>query len=189
MALLCPVCRTDYTTIGEHQPRLLTSCGHTFCHKCIDNTIAELGKQRCPQCSVVSDEPHAPNITIMGYVSSRETKVAVHPLPAPLTTPCQDCKRKKATLICFECLPGGFRFCDTCCKREHERDFGPVKGHAPKLIETVRVATPLPTCTLHPQKPCLFFSFKVLTEYSVPTVYWKRFLNVQILLLQELSSL
>ena len=162
--LACPVCKLDYSTQGEQQPRLLVTCGHTFCRKCLD-TQPDTEPISCPQCSLISTDPHVPNITIMNYVeaqgaSSRPPPV-MHNVPAPVKAICQDCKKNIATLICFQCLALGFKFCETCSTREHTRSFGPVRGHSPKPIDRVKISTPVPSCKIHPNQPCLFFSFKV----------------------------
>lgn len=163
--LRCPVCQVPYTTSGEQQPRLLVGCGHTFCSKCLESRYVEGEPLRCPQCSLVSDDPHVPNITIMGYVEATATPSPVmHPIPPPQKALCQDCKERQATLICFQCLATGFKFCNTCSTREHNREFGPVKEHTPQPIEKAAKTMPVPTCKQHPDKPCLFFSFKVCCE-------------------------
>ena len=162
--LKCPLCQLDYSTEGEQQPRLLVGCGHTFCQKCIEN-IPDKDPLACPQCSLVSTDPHVPNITIMTYVdikqaSSRPPPV-IHHVPAPVNVICQDCKKTTATLLCFQCLPSGFKFCESCSTREHGRSFGPMVRHRPQPISEVRISTPVPSCRRHPNQPCLFFSFKV----------------------------
>ena len=179
--LVCPVCKLEYSTKGDQQPRLL-SCGHTFCGKCLDSQCLDGDKVvTCPQCSIVSKDPHVPNIAIMNYVEahgSLSQPPIIHHVPAPIKALCQDCKKDIATLICFQCLASGFKFCKTCSEREHNRSFGPVRGHSPKNIEKVRISTPVPTCKDHPGKPCLFFSFKVgyfcLVPLSTPTYVLKR---------------
>lgn len=163
--LVCPVCQLDYTTQGEQQPRLLVTCGHTFCRKCLDSQPNSESAITCPQCSILSSEPHVPNISIMNFVEAQEASSrpppVMHNVPAPVKAICQDCKRNRATIVCFQCLPSGFRFCDTCSKREHGRSFGPVREHVPKPIDKVKISTPIPTCPTHVGEPCLFFSFKV----------------------------
>ena len=164
--LTCPLCQQKYTTAGDFQPRLLSGCGHTFCQKCLDSRPRTDNQLECPQCSLISEEAHVPNITSMNYVeaaqnvSSGEEQV-VHQVPAPQRALCQDCQQNVATLICFQCLPAGFKFCNTCSSREHNRPFGPMREHLPKPIANVRFSTPVPNCTTHPGKPCIFFSFKV----------------------------
>lgn len=162
--LTCPVCKLDYTTQGEQQPRLLITCGHTFCRKCLNAQVqTESEPLSCPQCSLVSTDPHVPNITIMNYVEAASARPPVmHHVPAPVKSLCQDCKKDIATLICFQCLPSGFKFCKMCSEREHNRSFGPMQKHVPKAIEKVKISTPVPSCKIHPNQPCLFFSFKVL---------------------------
>lgn len=169
--LVCPVCKLSYTTDGEQQPRLLVTCGHTFCRKCLDSQVDSSDHICCPQCSLICADPHVPNITIMNYVDAKEASSrpppVMHSVPAPVKTICQDCKKNIATLICFQCLPSGFKFCESCSSREHNRSFGPVRGHGPKPIETVRLSTPVPSCKTHPDKPCLFFSFKVCVSFGL----------------------
>ena len=162
--LVCPVCKLEYTTNGDQQPRLLVTCGHTFCRKCLDSQQqSEVEQVSCPQCSLLSMDPHMPNITIMNYVEAQGSRPppVMHNVPAPIKALCQDCKKNIATLICFQCLPSGFKFCVSCSDREHKRSFGPVQGHNPKAIEKVKISTPVPSCKDHPDQPCLFFSFKV----------------------------
>ena len=160
--LKCPVCQVPYTTSGEQQPRLLVGCGHTFCSKCLASRHVDNEPLTCPQCSLASEDPHVPNITIMGYVEATATpSPAIHPIPPPQKVLCQDCKQKQATLICFQCLAAGFKFCDSCSAREHNRNFGPVKEHTPQPIEKAATSMPVPSCKQHPDKPCLYFSFKV----------------------------
>lgn len=162
--LECPVCKLEYATSGDQQPRLLVTCGHTFCRKCLDSQqLSETDQLSCPQCSLVSVDPHVPNITIMNYVEAQKIRPppVMHSVPAPVKALCQDCKKMIATLICFQCLPSGFKFCAICSNREHNRPFGPVQVHNPKAIETVKISTPVPACEDHPNQPCLFYSFKV----------------------------
>lgn len=37
--LECPLCSSEYSQ--DNIPRLLTACGHTFCHQCLDTLIIE----------------------------------------------------------------------------------------------------------------------------------------------------
>ena len=37
--LECPLCNGEYSQ--ENVPRLLTVCGHTFCHECLETLIVE----------------------------------------------------------------------------------------------------------------------------------------------------
>ena len=171
--LKCPVCQVPYATSGEQQPRLLVGCGHTFCSKCLASRHVDNEPLTCPQCSLVSEDPHVPNITIMGYVEATATpSPAIHPIPPPQKVLCQDCKQKQATLICFQCLAAGFKFCDSCSAREHNRDFGPVKEHTPQPIEKAATSMPVPSCKLHPDKPCLYFSFKVHIHIHHVLSHW-----------------
>ena len=158
--LVCPECKLDYANQGDQQPRLLVTCGHTFCQKCLDSQ-PDSETLTCPQCSLVSTDPHVPNIAIMKYVAAQTITNPVHSVPAPVRAICQDCKKNIASLICFQCLATGFRFCETCSTREHNRSFGPVRDHNPKPIGSVRISTPVPLCKTHTEKPCLFFSTKV----------------------------
>ena len=159
--LVCPMCKNEYATSGDHQPRLLIGCGHTFCQKCLDERQDEEGIT-CPQCNLITRDPHVPNITIMNYVAAvTERPEARHPLPPPQKSLCQDCKKELATLICFHCIPSGFMFCAACSEREHSRPFGPVKEHQPKPIGVVRFNTPVPMCKEHTNQPCLLFSARV----------------------------
>lgn len=171
--LVCPVCKNEYSTSGDSQPRLLIGCGHTFCQKCLDEKfkIDENGVT-CPQCQLVTPEPHVPNITIMNYVEATMVppeNAVRHPLPPPQKTFCQDCKKELATLVCFQCLPAGFRFCNSCSEREHSRAFGPVREHVPEQIQAVRLSAPVPLCKVHQNQPCLFFSSKVLLGVTLFT--------------------
>ena len=170
--MLCPVCRLNYTSTGQNQPRLLVTCGHTFCFTCLENCKPPDGSDRieCPQCSFVCEVPHAPNITIINFVDAQLPKPGtqvVHQLPAAQTSVCQDCQKMLATLICFQCLPAGFKFCETCSEREHSREFGPMQAHVPRPIASVRFQTPVPNCKTHSGHPCLFFSFKA-NKVSIP---------------------
>ena len=167
--LVCPMCKEEYTTSGDQQPRLLIGCGHTFCQSCLDNKCSNVEGVACPQCSHVTHDPHVPNITIMNYVAAIKVEpdtTVRHPLPPPQKSLCQNCRKEFATHICFQCLPTGFMFCASCCEREHSRPFGPVKEHKPKAIGAVRINTPVPMCPDHPNKPCLLFSSKVGCSYE-----------------------
>ena len=63
----------------------------------------------------------------------------VHQLPATQQeATCQACQVAKATLLCFQCLPTGFPFCDSCSSLEHNRDFPPVQRHSPKPFGAVK---------------------------------------------------
>jgi len=48
--LNCPACKEQYNELNP--PRLLTMCGHTFCHKCIKSLITKIKdkgfKVKCP---------------------------------------------------------------------------------------------------------------------------------------------
>ena len=91
MGLNCPLCEKDYTTGGELQPRLLIGCGHTFCRKCLDDRKLPDGRTECPHCSLISTEPHAPNITLMKFVDVQSPKQCqvMHPVSASQRTMCQ----------------------------------------------------------------------------------------------------
>ena len=63
----------------------------------------------------------------------------VHQLPASQQeATCQACQVSKATLLCFQCLPTGFPFCDACSSEEHNRDFPPMQRHSPKPVGAVK---------------------------------------------------
>jgi RNase P subunit RPR2 len=52
--LECPLCTNEYSR--DNVPRLLTSCGHTFCHSCLDTLIIEENNQfrlSCPEDEIV----------------------------------------------------------------------------------------------------------------------------------------
>lgn len=46
--LYCPLCNNEYSS--ENMPRLLTACGHTYCHSCLDTMIIEGDNQYRLQC-------------------------------------------------------------------------------------------------------------------------------------------
>ena len=48
--LKCPICKAEYSDINP--PRLLTMCGHTFCHQCIKTLVKRKEYRfqiRCPE--------------------------------------------------------------------------------------------------------------------------------------------
>jgi hypothetical protein len=59
-SLECPICMELYLHTGQHEPRILTSCGHTVCHSCIGDMLASEemnnGEKalRCPCCKVAT---------------------------------------------------------------------------------------------------------------------------------------
>ena len=164
LVLKCPRCQNDYSS--ERQARLLIDCGHTFCQKCVDDLEkTEDEPSKCPQCSMEVRGKHVPNITLMNYVDvqqqqsdftrSKSVNLALRKVC------CEYCQKEDATLVCFQCLATGFRFCTKCCELEHERPGSPAMLHTPKPINSVSVKTPIPRCPNHHGNPSQLFSFQL----------------------------
>jgi DNA-directed RNA polymerase subunit RPC12/RpoP len=55
--MLCPNCHKEFNS-ELNLPRILVSCGHTFCHSCLDQLLQshQLNSQgsglKCPECGV-----------------------------------------------------------------------------------------------------------------------------------------
>ena len=160
----CPRCRQHYATEGGLQPRILITCGHSFCNSCIEVLRNDAGLITCPQCGQLSNEPDAPNIALMSYISVQNQKLdpsRVREVPAPRqAVVCQHCNSRDVCFVCYQCVPAGFRFCKSCCEKEHERPFGPVKLHNPVPIDQVKYGVLLPICEKHKDESCELYSFK-----------------------------
>ena len=159
----CPNCKENYNTEGARQPRIIITCGHSFCRKCIQSLRKDGGTLNCPQCGQLCSEPDAPNVALMGYIDVQMQRAQkpekVREIPAPKQALiCQQCNKVDAYFICFQCLPTGFRFCRECNRLEHDREFGPVRSHKPRPIDEVKYGAILPTCTQH-SRVCEYFSF------------------------------
>ena len=82
---------------------------------------------------------HSHTHTLTHTLTHTHTLQPVHQLPASQQeVTCQACQVAKATLVCFQCLPTGFPFCDACSSQEHNRDFPPVQRHSPKPVGAVK---------------------------------------------------
>ena len=73
---------------------------------------------------------------------------------------CYACHVTRAVKICYSCDPLGFRLCEECCTREHERDFPPVRAHNPMLIEVDGKINPRISCNTHDCLSLTHFSEK-----------------------------
>lgn len=160
----CPNCLEPYDTDGIRQPRIIITCGHSFCRKCVQGLRDGQETLTCPQCRQISAEDDAPNVALMSYIEMQKTrsipsKVRQINVPRQAVV-CQHCNQNDAKFICFDCLPhNGFRFCSECMRMEHDRPFGPVQKHKPRPIEDVMYGAILPDCPHHPTVPCDLFSF------------------------------
>lgn len=159
----CPTCKQDYNTQGPQQPRIIITCGHSFCRTCVQSFRKDGGILNCPQCGQLCPEPDAPNVALMSYIDvqmqrSQQPSKVVDVLGPQKVVVCQQCNQVDASFICFQCLPTGFRFCGNCCRQEHDRSFGPVRNHKPRPIDEVKYGAILPNCTKH-NKVCELFSF------------------------------
>lgn len=159
----CPRCRQQYTTEGDFQPRIIITCGHSFCRKCVTVLRNDAGMITCPQCGQLSNETDAPNVALMSYIEVQRQRLnpgKVRDLPHPRQTMiCQHCNQSNSTYVCFQCLPAGFRFCKPCCESEHDRPFGPVRQHKPVPSEQATYGAILPDCPHHSERSCELFSF------------------------------
>lgn len=159
----CPNCKQDYNTQGPLQPRIIITCGHSFCRTCVQGLRKDGGTLNCPQCGQLCAEPDAPNVALMGYIEVQMQRNREPGTVREITAPqqaalCQQCNQANAVLICFQCLPTGFRFCRECSRQEHDREFGPVRSHRPRPIDEVKYGAILPSCSQH-GKVCELFSF------------------------------
>ena len=50
--ITCGVCFEKFTATGDGTPRILTSCGHTFCTKCLSKIFQRHSRLQCPSCRV-----------------------------------------------------------------------------------------------------------------------------------------
>ena len=159
----CPRCRQHYMTEGDLQPRIIITCGHSFCKNCIEVLRNDAGLITCPQCGQLSSESDAPNIALMNYIDVQNQKLdpsRVREVPAPKAVVCQHCNSRDVSFVCYQCLPAGFRFCRPCCENEHDRPFSAVKLHNPVPIEQVKYGVLLPRCEKHKNQSCELYSFK-----------------------------
>ena len=116
----CPVCCNEYHPV-ECVPRLLRSCGHTFCETCLTglqkidpNTLVV----RCPSCRVQTAveagkgvaEPFPKNYALLDNIEN--VKAAAAREAAALTTEkCEMCSEKQAQFGCAECET---KYCEGC---------------------------------------------------------------------------
>ena len=79
----CPLCKNEYSS--DNVPRLLTSCGHTFCHSCLDTLIIEENSQfrlSCPEDEIViylknnAITQFPKNIALIKLIDSKKTASA-----------------------------------------------------------------------------------------------------------------
>jgi hypothetical protein len=52
----CEICLNEYTDVGDHEPVILTGCGHTYCRVCLGR-VEKLKKIKCPACNLVTNGP------------------------------------------------------------------------------------------------------------------------------------
>ena len=52
--LCCNICFEKFAEAGDKSPRMLTSCGHTYCLKCIQDVCRGQNQLECPSCRVVT---------------------------------------------------------------------------------------------------------------------------------------
>lgn len=159
----CPRCKDHYSTEGNLQPRIIIVCGHSYCKKCITVLRKDSGVITCPQCGQMTKEPDAPNVALMSYIAlqaqqSNPNKIREVAAPRQAVV-CQHCNSRDVKFVCYQCLPAGFRFCQTCCDTEHNRAFGPLRHHKPIPIDQVKYGAVLPDCPRHPHRACEYFSF------------------------------
>lgn len=81
--LNCGVCGNEYT--ASNLPRLLTTCGHTYCERCLDTMITEEDfrhKVTCPEDNVAtylegSDLAQLPrNIALIKVIETKNARVS-----------------------------------------------------------------------------------------------------------------
>ncbi|EGT54751.1 hypothetical protein CAEBREN_02382 [Caenorhabditis brenneri] len=62
----CTICTSRYTTTGPQVPRVLASCGHTFCTECVNKIGKNVHNQiKCPTYQKFSSANSPKNITII----------------------------------------------------------------------------------------------------------------------------
>ena len=159
--IFCALCKEEYHSDGVKQPNAL-SCGHSFCHQCIQGLLSESNPVRCPSCYAYTDKDSiTPNYVIIQIVSGGFQNQPIDSLIGGQSNAikCQVCKQNDATARCIKCHASGFYFCDTCWDEEHNRNFPPVRQHEKMLINEL-VPPGVVHCELHPEKVVTLFSFK-----------------------------
>ena len=165
--LECDICNEKYGEDSDNVPRILR-CGHTHCTKCLRSMMTTRGV-KCPYClkehplnppDITQLTPNALILEILRTKLENQKPITLGPL-------CEVNCNNPATVVCADCEPGSlFKFCDACDRREHERDFGPVKRHRRYPIGQVppslKNSTP---CYRHPQKQALYYS-EQLQEFA-----------------------
>ena len=163
-ALECDICNEKYDEDFDRVPRILR-CGHTHCTRCLQNMRTSRGVI-CPYCFKEHllnppDITQLPlNVLILEILGNRPRGYMKSILQGPL---CETACTNPATVVCADCQPGSlFKFCDACDRREHERDFGPVKCHRRFPIPFLQSSTP---CSHHPERQALYHS-EELQEFA-----------------------
>ncbi len=117
---------------------------------------------KCPVCMQLHPIGHPditqlpPNVTLFEILQTRrgdcQDTVSLQPL-------CDVCHEKPTTMVCIDCQPGfHYRFCETCDKFEHERNFGPVRRHRRYQVNQVPALMTFVACSRHGDRRAVYYS-------------------------------
>ncbi|XP_041479362.1 E3 ubiquitin-protein ligase TRIM71-like [Lytechinus variegatus] len=114
--LICPLCLDIFV-----EATILTSCGHTFCRRCLkkyDLTHQDLDHMVCPLCSEITKlsanrvDDLRLNVSINGYVDDYNAKCGGMNAVLDMRQKCTTCKSQKdAVSFCRTC---SCYMCDKC---------------------------------------------------------------------------
>ena len=156
--LCCNICFEKFAEAGDKSPRILTSCGHTYCLKCIRDVCRGRNQLECPSCRVVTKfgrgngpdslaiNNHVIRLLEMAdsdsrpTVRSREEILATacsgygaeDAIPFAMCMNCDDDAPSATQWGCVECL---IVFCDGCKPSIHAKA---LKNHRVLSIEDFR---------------------------------------------------
>jgi len=104
--LSCPICFERYSS--THMPKLSTTCGHTFCSKCLTNiTFCSICRKNLPSNTNVASYPS--NYLILDLIDTlKQHEGALF---------CDDCQGDFSVGVCEMC---SINLCDFCSKH-HQR--------------------------------------------------------------------
>ncbi|XP_054914570.1 uncharacterized protein LOC129378287 [Poeciliopsis prolifica] len=124
--LTCSICMDIFTD------PVTTSCGHSFCKKCLERSISPYQvNDICPLCKTKLNTPLDVNIVLRDIATQMKNTISNRSSGAPGEVPCDVCKepKQKATKSCLVCLA-------SYCPDHLENHSNPrLKGH--KLVEPV----------------------------------------------------
>ena len=139
----CTICMITFNE-KDHTPLLMKECGHTFCKKCISNSLSQNNLSLKIQCFLCRTENHIIrndaeisqfpiNYTVLSFVQAnvsliQDSKIPEEPLQCPkhqlpLDYICLNQKNcKKNTPICCKCMHESHKECNAKYLASHIKE-------------------------------------------------------------------